>query len=45
MTNSGPGIACCIVQPAAAYDEFFAEVPDMGDRSAERGETQFEEYP
>ena len=31
------------VDPLPAHDEFFAEIPDVGDRSAERGDSKLEE--
>jgi len=32
-----------LIQPAAANDELFPEVADVGDRSAERGQAEFGE--
>ena len=34
---------CLLVEPAAAHDELFSEIPDVSDGPTEAGETQLEE--
>jgi hypothetical protein len=34
-----------IVEPAAAHDEFFAEISDVSNRPAKGAESQLEEHP